>query len=85
MIFFIFETTFSPSIFPAPPPDEEDLVQARRIDELSKTFNMLLNSLEPGFLWTFLGDWYRRIVENNEFERQIHDFSQVKNFLIFFY
>ncbi|CAA22324.2 Protein pad-1 [Caenorhabditis elegans] len=61
----------------APPPDEEDLVQARRIDELSKTFNMLLNSLEPGFLWTFLGDWYRRIVENNEFERQIHDFSQV--------
>lgn len=57
--------------------DEEDQVQARRVDELSKTFNMLLNSLEPGFLWTFLGDWYQRIVENDEFGRQIHDFSQV--------
>ncbi|EFO95710.1 CRE-PAD-1 protein, partial [Caenorhabditis remanei] len=58
-------------------PDEEDVIQTRRVDELSKTFNMLLNSLEPGFLWTFLGEWYQRIVENKEFGRQIHDFSQV--------
>lgn len=58
-------------------PDEEDLIQTRRVDELSKTFNMLLNSLEPGFLWTFLGEWYQRIVESKEFARQIHDFSQV--------
>uniref|UniRef100_A0A1I7U1G7 Dopey_N domain-containing protein n=1 Tax=Caenorhabditis tropicalis TaxID=1561998 RepID=A0A1I7U1G7_9PELO len=55
-------------------PDEEELMLARRVDELSKTFNMLLNSLEPGFLWTFLGDWYQKIVESSE---EIHNFSQV--------
>ncbi|CAI2294328.1 unnamed protein product [Caenorhabditis sp. 36 PRJEB53466] len=58
--------------------DEEDAVQVRRIDELSKTFNMLLNSLEQGFLWTFLGNWYTQIVESEAVVGgQIHDFAQV--------
>lgn len=70
-------STTSSALAVAPVPDEDDLVQTRRVDELSKTFNMLLNSLEAGFLWTFLGDWYQRIVESAEFERQIHNFSQV--------
>ena len=29
------------------------IIQARRIDEIRKNFNALLNSLEPSFLWTF--------------------------------
>ncbi|EGT31247.1 CBN-PAD-1 protein [Caenorhabditis brenneri] len=69
-------TSTSSSVVP-PVPDEEDVVQTRRVDELSKTFNMLLGSLEPGFLWSFLGEWYLKIVESTEFERQIHNFSLV--------
>lgn len=71
-------TSTSSASVAAPAPDEEDAVQMRRIDELSKTFNMLLNSLEPGFLWTFLGDWYKSIVESEPVVGgRIHDFSQV--------
>ncbi|CAP27897.1 Protein CBR-PAD-1 [Caenorhabditis briggsae] len=59
-------------------PEGEPSIQSRRVDELSKTFNMLLNSLEPGFLWNFLGTWYQRIVEEgSEGKKSIHDFSQV--------
>ncbi|CAO4363414.1 unnamed protein product [Caenorhabditis nigoni] len=59
-------------------PEEEPSIQSRRVDELSKTFNMLLNSLEPGFLWNFLGTWYQKIVEEgSEGKKSIHDFSQV--------
>ncbi|CAO4363420.1 unnamed protein product [Caenorhabditis nigoni] len=58
--------------------EEKPSIQSRRVDELSKTFNMLLNSLEPGFLWNFLGTWYQRIVEEgSEGKKSIHDFSQV--------
>ncbi|CAI5437514.1 unnamed protein product [Caenorhabditis angaria] len=51
-----------------------DLIKNRRIDELSKTFNMLLNSLETGFLWNYLANWYEKKVENKE---EIHDISKV--------
>ncbi|CAI5437517.1 unnamed protein product [Caenorhabditis angaria] len=51
-----------------------DMIKNRRIDELSKTFNMLLNSLETGFLWNYLANWYEKKVENKE---EIHDISKV--------
>uniref|UniRef100_A0A8R1DQL8 Dopey_N domain-containing protein n=1 Tax=Caenorhabditis japonica TaxID=281687 RepID=A0A8R1DQL8_CAEJA len=74
------DATSTSSAGTSQPIDEEEAVQSRRIDELSKTFNMLLNSLETGFLWTFLGDWYNKIIENLSqvaVGGQIHDFSQV--------
>lgn len=53
----------------------------KRIDELTKTFNMLLNSLEQGFLWDFLGKWYESIVAGigakHEQEPELYDFTQV--------
>ncbi|KJH53289.1 Dopey protein [Dictyocaulus viviparus] len=37
--------------------------QKRRLDEISKTFNLLLNSLEQGFLFEFLGSWFTEILD----------------------
>ncbi|CAB3407671.1 unnamed protein product [Caenorhabditis bovis] len=58
---------------------ENETMVLRRSDELCKTFNMLLNSLEPGFLWSFLGEWYEKIVGGVDGATidGIHDFSQV--------
>ncbi|KIH43633.1 hypothetical protein ANCDUO_26356, partial [Ancylostoma duodenale] len=41
---------------------EKEKDRDRRLDEITKTFNLLLNSLEPGFLFDFLGSWFTRLI-----------------------
>ncbi|CAD6184431.1 unnamed protein product [Caenorhabditis auriculariae] len=45
-------------------PEIDLQLHGRRVDELTKTFNMLLNSLEQGFIWDFLGNWLEEIVNH---------------------
>lgn len=51
------------------------IVQERRLTEIEKMFNVLLGSLEKGFLWEFVGDWLEKSMEEpthenfNEFAR----------------
>ncbi|WKX89869.1 hypothetical protein Q1695_009037 [Nippostrongylus brasiliensis] len=40
--------------------------QERRLDEISKTFNLLLNSLEAGFLFDFLGNWFSELMKRED-------------------
>uniref|UniRef100_A0A158P6E2 Dopey_N domain-containing protein n=1 Tax=Angiostrongylus cantonensis TaxID=6313 RepID=A0A158P6E2_ANGCA len=40
--------------------------EKRRLDEISKTFNLLLNSLEQGFLFEFLGSWFTKLLDTVE-------------------
>ncbi|VDO69258.1 unnamed protein product [Heligmosomoides polygyrus] len=59
--------------------DETDLwfySFSRRLDEISKTFNLLLNSLETGFLFEFLGTWFTELV------KEIAQFAKVVTFCL---
>ncbi|CAJ0944009.1 unnamed protein product, partial [Mesorhabditis belari] len=52
---------------------------AKRLDSISKAFNLLLSSLDDGFIWEHLASWFTRLLrlqstddEQNEDERNIH-------------
>ncbi|VDM53042.1 unnamed protein product [Angiostrongylus costaricensis] len=52
--------------------------EKRRLDEISKTFNLLLNSLEQGFLFEFLGSWFTKLLDTVEpNSNDISQFSKV--------
>uniref|UniRef100_A0A1I7XQT0 Dopey_N domain-containing protein n=1 Tax=Heterorhabditis bacteriophora TaxID=37862 RepID=A0A1I7XQT0_HETBA len=62
---------------------EQKRIKERRIDEVSKTFNLLLSSLETGFLYEFLGDWFERLAgEVEPSTEQITKFAEVVLFCL---
>ncbi|KAK6059772.1 Dopey protein [Cooperia oncophora] len=62
---------------------EDDKVkeQERRLDEISKTLNLLLNSLETGFLFDFLGNWFADLVAQSDPNSE--DISQFAKVVVF--
>jgi hypothetical protein len=40
---------------------KESAEQRKRTEEIAKTFNLLLNSLDPGFLWGYLGEKFQAL------------------------
>ncbi|EPB66017.1 Dopey protein [Ancylostoma ceylanicum] len=55
----------------------------RRLDEITKTFNLLLNSLEPGFLFDFLGSWFTRLISvDDPCSESIAQFAKVVTFCL---
>lgn len=57
--------------------------QERRLDEISKTFNLLLNSLETGFLFEFLGTWFTELVSKTDpCSEEIAQFAKVVTFCL---
>ncbi|KAJ1356118.1 hypothetical protein KIN20_013768 [Parelaphostrongylus tenuis] len=55
--------------------------QTRRLDEITKTFNLLLNSLEHGFLFDFLGNWFAKLLDT--VEPNSNDISQFSKVVMF--
>ncbi|XGW24975.1 hypothetical protein V3C99_006429 [Haemonchus contortus] len=57
--------------------------QERRIDEITKTFNLLLNSLETGFLFEFLGKWFTELIgQSDPCSEDITQFAKVVIFCL---
>ncbi|ETN85575.1 hypothetical protein NECAME_01467, partial [Necator americanus] len=62
--------------------DEKEKDRDRRLDEISKTFNLLLNSLEPGYLFDFLGSWFRSLIKETPCSDEIAQFARVVVFCL---
>uniref|UniRef100_A0A1I7S1B1 Dopey_N domain-containing protein n=1 Tax=Bursaphelenchus xylophilus TaxID=6326 RepID=A0A1I7S1B1_BURXY len=45
----------------------------RRLDEIRKTFNSLLTSLEPNFLWDYLGDLFLKLLQPLPYKTDLSD------------
>ncbi|KAL6730769.1 hypothetical protein Aduo_001710 [Ancylostoma duodenale] len=62
---------------------EKEKDRDRRLDEITKTFNLLLNSLEPGFLFDFLGSWFTRLITvDDPCSESIAQFAKVVAFCL---
>ncbi|EPB67077.1 Dopey protein [Ancylostoma ceylanicum] len=62
---------------------EKEKDRDRRLDEITKTFNLLLNSLEPGFLFDFLGSWFTRLISvDDPCSESIAQFAKVVTFCL---
>ena len=48
-------------------------LKARRVEEIRKTFNSLLGSLEPGFLWKYLGELFAKLLKPLPFKVELTD------------
>uniref|UniRef100_A0A914XCZ3 Uncharacterized protein n=1 Tax=Plectus sambesii TaxID=2011161 RepID=A0A914XCZ3_9BILA len=46
--------------------EKESAERKKRAEEIGKAFNLLLNSLDPGFLWGYLGDRFQQLASETD-------------------